>query len=170
LYFELEGEKLMVILPCFYSSNFQPIKQGEEMKKLTEELYFFDLFTEPMKKHMMESITGDGISVCSAKPRLVDGKPTANPRYLQVRPDKTNPKGRYLAELGARLYRRLSVEQPCVFPVAGVLSGRRNNPPDELNGAKIRPLCVYNPLHYQEYTTPCTTKSYLNFSWIMSVA
>jgi hypothetical protein len=35
-------------------------------------------------------------------------------------------------------------------PVAGVLGGRRNNPPDELNGAKIRPLCVYNPLHYQE--------------------
>ncbi len=120
------------------------------MKNLTEELYFFDLFTEPMKKHMMESITGDGISVCSAKPRLVDGVPTANPRYLQVRPDKTEPKGRYLAELGARLYRRLSVEQPCVFPVAGVLSGRRNNPPDELSGAKIRPLCVYNPLHYQE--------------------
>ncbi len=132
------------------SSNFQPIKQGEEMKKLTEELYFFDLFTEPMKKHMMESSVGDGISVCSAKPRLVDGIPTANPRYLQVRPDKTEPKGRYLAELGARLYRRLSVDQACVFPVAGILSGRRNNPPDELNGAKIRPLCVYNPLHYQE--------------------
>jgi hypothetical protein len=33
-----------------------------------------------------------------------------------------------------------------IFPVASVLSGRRNNPPD---GA-IRPLCVYNPIHYQE--------------------
>ena len=120
------------------------------MKKLTEELYFYDMFTEPMKKHMMEATTGEGVAVCSAKPRLVDGKPTKNPRYLQVRPDKTNPKGKYMAELGARLYRRLSVEQACVFPVTGVLSGRRNNPPDELNGAKIRPLCVYNPLHYQE--------------------
>lgn len=132
------------------SANFEPIKRGEEMKNLTEELYFFDLFTEPMKKHMMEATTGEGVAVCSAKPRMVDGKPTKNPRYLQVRPDKTQPKGKYLAELGARLYRRLSVHQPCVFPVAGVLSGRRNNPPDELNGAKIRPLCVYNPLHYQQ--------------------
>jgi hypothetical protein len=34
--------------------------------------------------------------------------------------------------------------------VAGVLGGRRNNPPDELNGTKIRPLCVFNPIHYQE--------------------
>ena len=25
-----------------------------------------------------------------------------------------------------------------------------SDPPDELNGKKIRPLCVYNPLHYQE--------------------
>lgn len=120
------------------------------MKNLTEELYFFDLFTEPMKQHLMEATEGEGMAVCSAKPRLVDGKPTKNPRYLQVRPDKTKPKDKYLAELGARLYRRLSVDQACVFPVAGVLSGRRNNPPDELNGAKIRPLCVYNPLHYQE--------------------
>jgi len=33
-----------------------------------------------------------------------------------------------------------------VFPVISVLSGRRNNPPDD----GIRPLCVYNPIHYQE--------------------
>lgn len=34
--------------------------------------------------------------------------------------------------------------------MAGVISGRRNNPPDEINGTKIRPLCVFNPIHYQE--------------------
>jgi hypothetical protein len=120
------------------------------MEQLTEELYFFDRFTDPMQKYMKEASSGEGFAVCSAKPRLVDGKPTNNPRYLQVRPDVTVPKDRYLAELGARLYRRLSVDQPCVFPVAGVLGGRRLNPPDTLNGAKIRPMCVYNPLHYQE--------------------
>jgi len=136
--------------PALFCSNFQPIKCGEEMKNLTEELYFYDLFTEPMQKHMMDAAEDEGVAVCSAKPRMVDGKPTKNPRYLQVRPDKTIPKDKYMAELGSRLYRRLSVDQPCVFPVAGVLSGRRNNPPDELNGAKIRPLCVYSPLHYQE--------------------
>ena len=80
--------------------------------------------------------------------------------------DVVFPRDRYLAELGARLYRRLSVDEPCVFPVCGVLSGRRNNPPDELNGVKIRPLAVYNPLHYQElpellmdYITCVTGKS-----------
>jgi len=142
----------VTLLISFYSANFQPIEQGPEMKELTEELGFFDLFTEPMKQHMLKAAAGSEgeYAVCSAKPRLVDGKPTKNPRYLQVRPDVTFPKGRYLAELGARLYRGLSVNDPCVFPVAGVLSGRRNNPPDELNGAKIRPLCVYNPLHFQE--------------------
>lgn len=132
-----------------FCSNFQPI-QPDEMKTLTEKIYFYDLFTEPMQKHMEDSIKIGGNNICSAKPRLVDGAPTKNPRYLQVRPDVAKPEDRYLAELGARLRRRLSVDDPCIFPVAGVLSGRRNNPPDELNGVKIRPLCVYNPIHYQE--------------------
>jgi phosphoenolpyruvate carboxykinase (diphosphate) len=29
-----------------------------------------------------------GYFVCSAKPRLIDGKPSANVRYLQNRPDQ----------------------------------------------------------------------------------
>jgi hypothetical protein len=135
--------------PGLFCSNFEPI-DPETMKSYMEELYFYYLFTDPMQKHMMDSANGEGKNICSAKPRMVAGQPTKNPRYLQVRPDVTMPKDRYLAELGARLYRHLSVEQPCVFPVVGVLSGRRNNPPDELNGKKIRPLCVYNPIHFQE--------------------
>jgi hypothetical protein len=61
-----------------------------------------------------------------------------------------NPEDRYLAEMGSRLYRKLSVQDKVVFPVAGVLGGRRNNPPDVLDGKPIKPLCVYNPIHYQE--------------------
>lgn len=132
-----------------FCSNFQPIKP-DEMKKLTEQLYFWDLFTPSMQQHMADAVVGSETTICSAKPRIVDGKPTKNPRYLQVRPDVSKPRDRYLAEFGARLYRRLQANSPCIFPVAGVLSGRRNNPPDELDGAKIRPLCVYNPIHYQE--------------------
>ena len=132
-----------------FCSNFQPIEK-EEMKELSQQLYFYDLFTSPMQKHMQDAAESDMKNICSAKPRIVEGKPTKNPRYLQVRPDVSKPRDRYLAELGARLYRHLSASDPCVFPVAGVLSGRRNNPPDELNGMKIRPLCVYNPIHYQE--------------------
>ncbi len=37
-----------------------------------------------------------------------------------------------------------------MFPVISVLSGRRNNPPDEIDGVKIRSLAVYGPIHYQE--------------------
>jgi hypothetical protein len=134
-----------------FCSNFEPIG-AVEMKHATEQIYFFDRFTEPMQQHMKHAaeLTNGEVNICSAKPRLVAGAPTKNPRYLQVRPDVSVPRDRYLAELGARLYRKVSVDAPCIFPVAGVLGGRRNNPPDELNGAKIRPLCVYGPLHYQE--------------------
>lgn len=88
--------------------------------------------------------------MCSAKPRIWHGQQTKNPRYLQVRPDVSRPRDKYLAQLGTRLYRKISVIDPCVFPVAAVIGGRRNNPPDECNGIKIRPLCVFNPIHYQE--------------------
>lgn len=135
--------------PGLFVSNFQPLS-AEEMRDISENAHMFSLFTEPMRKHMERSLTSMGHNICSAKPRLVGGAPTKNPRYLQVRPDMSHPEGRYLAELGARLYRRISVDEPCVFPVISVLSGRRNNPPDEIDGKKIRPLCVYNPIHYQE--------------------
>jgi phosphoenolpyruvate carboxykinase (diphosphate) len=63
-----------------------------------------------------------------------------------VRPDLASPRDRHVAEVGARLQRRLPRDKPVIFPVAAILSGRRNNPP----GEGIRPLCVYNPIHYQE--------------------
>lgn len=149
-----------------FTSNFEPIK-NDVMKDLTEELNMFDLFTEPMQKHMLRSMNSTGgTNVCSAKPRIVDGKPTKNPRYLQLRPDVANPRDRYLAELSARLYRKTPSTAPVVFPIVGVISGRRNNPPDELDGIPIRPLCVFNPIHYQElpelfmdYITCVTGKS-----------
>ena len=103
-----------------------------------------------MKKHMMRCIKEGGVNICSAKPRIWHGQQTKNPRYLQVRPDVAKPRDKYLAQLGTRLYRKLSTTDPCVFPVAGVIGGRRNNPPDEINGVKILPLCVFNPIHYQE--------------------
>lgn len=132
-----------------FVSNFQPLS-AEEMRDLTEQVDVFERFTPKMKAHLTASAASQMSNVCSAKPRLVGGKPTKNPRYLQVRPDMSSPEGPYLAELGARLYRGIPSHEPCVFPVISVLSGRRNNPPDEIDGVKIRPLCVYNPIHYQE--------------------
>jgi hypothetical protein len=76
----------------------------------------------------------------------VDGRPTKNPRYLQIRPDLLAPRETYLAEMGARLRRRLPPGAPVLNPVAAVLPGRRNNPPEP----GIRPLACYNPIHYFE--------------------
>jgi hypothetical protein len=101
-----------------------------------------------MRDHVTRNArrSDDGYSVCSAEPRIIDGRRTKNPRYLQVRPDLTRPLDRYVAEMGARLNRRLPLHAPVLFPVVGVLSGRRNNRPEQ----GIRPLCVYGPIHYQE--------------------
>jgi hypothetical protein len=76
----------------------------------------------------------------------VGGKPTKNPRYLQTRPDLVRARDRYVAQMGARLNRKLTIDDPVLFPVISVLSGRRNNRPE----ADTRPLCVYGPIHYQE--------------------
>ena len=86
--------------------------------------------------------------VSSANPRIVDGKPTKNPRYLQTRPDLFDPKSVYLALAGTRLRRKLSHKHSVLYPVRSVLPGRRNNPAED-NG-KIRPLCCFAPIHYLE--------------------
>ncbi len=86
--------------------------------------------------------------ISSHQPRIVDGKPTKNPRYLQNRPDLDDPRSLYLGILGTRFYRRMPLEAAVPMPVNAVLAGRRNNPPDEKAG--IRALAVYNPIHYQE--------------------
>ncbi len=48
--------------------------------------------------------------------------------------------------MAARLRRRLPPGQPVLKPVAAVLPGRRNNPPE----TGIRSLACYNPIHYFE--------------------
>ena len=49
---------------------------------------------------------------CGTHPRLVNGKPSTNPRYLQTRPDLVNPRDAYLAEMAARLEREISASRP----------------------------------------------------------
>jgi hypothetical protein len=130
-----------------FCSNFQPLTR-DDARRIAEDVTMHDAFTAPMREHVSRSAgrTDDGYSICSAQPRLMNGRPTRNPRYLQVRPDLAHPRDRYVADMGARLSRRLPLHAPVLFPVIGVLSGRRNNRPEE----GIRPLCVYGPIHYQE--------------------
>ena len=66
----------------------------------------------------------------SANPRLVDGKPSKNPRYLQQRPDRTNARATAAADLSSHLVRRLPSGAPLPLPVDVIAAGRRNNPPD----------------------------------------
>ncbi|HET9933062.1 MAG TPA: hypothetical protein VFQ35_20305, partial [Polyangiaceae bacterium] len=143
--FDKQTEEDMSGLGLF-CSNFQPLT-ATDAKAIVEEVAVHDAFTAPMGEHVSKNAErADGFSICSARPRLVGGKPSKNPRYLQVRPDVVKVRDRYLAEMGARLYRRIPLPERVIFPVISVLSGRRNNPPD---GA-IKPLCVYSPIHYQE--------------------
>ncbi len=133
--------------PGLFCSNFQPLTR-EDTQRIVEDVAVHDAFTQPMREHVAANAAraSGGYSICSAEPRLIGGKRTKNPRYLQVRPDLARPRDRYIAEMGARLNRRLPLHAPVLFPVISVLSGRRNNRPDE----GIRPLCVYGPIHYQE--------------------
>jgi len=132
--------------PGLFCSNFQPLGR-EDAQRIMEEVAVHDAFTKPMREHVVRNAArDDGYSICSAQPRLIADKPTKNPRYLQLRPDLARPRDRYVAEIGARLSRRLPFHAPVLFPVISVMSGRRNNPPE----TGIRPLCVYGPIHYQE--------------------
>ena len=59
----------------------------------------FEQFTAPMRKMLSRLRRGGqaGLLRLLAHPRLVDGKPTKNPRYLQIRPDLEDPRAVYLA-------------------------------------------------------------------------
>ena len=132
-----------------FISNFQPLTPNDA-RELIEDVIHYEEFSKPMRDVISRAAQGrEGeYFVSSAHPRLVDGKPSLNVRYLQRRPDIVNPVMRYLAEISTRLTRGLSSDQAVHFPVNAVLPGRRNNPRDVAAG--IRPLAIYNPIHYQE--------------------
>jgi len=132
-----------------FISNFEPLS-GEYARELVADAIHFAEFSEPMQQLIRAAaqLDGEHYFVSSAHPRLVDGRPSPNVRYLQQRPDLAVPRQRYLAETATRLARGLAADQPVYFPVNAVLSGRRNNPADAARG--VRTLAVYNPIHYQE--------------------
>lgn len=135
--------------PGNFFSNYEPLTQADA-RALIDDAVGFDQFTEPMQ-NLLKSMAGSTqfkYFVSTAHPRVVDGKPSKNPRYLQLRPDLFNPREKYLAEMATRLQRHLPLSEPVLTPVGAVVPGRRNNPPDQ--PAKIRPLAVYNPVHYME--------------------
>lgn len=133
--------------PGNFFSNYEPLTP-DAARGLVEETIHFDQYTPPMQE-CIRAVAESGkpaFLVATSHPRIVEGKPSKNPRYLQIRPDLLAPRAVYLAEMGARLYRRIPTAQPLHNPVTAVLPGRRNNPPDD----GVRPLSVYGPVHYME--------------------
>jgi hypothetical protein len=135
--------------PGMFLSNFEPLT-ADVVRSLVDHVVEFDQYTEPMKR-LLEQFGENPetrYAVSSAHPRLVNGKPSTNPRYLEPRPDLANPRATYLAEMAARLSREIPAGKPVYQPVNAVMAGRRNNPPDPKIG--LPPLAVYSPIHYQE--------------------
>ncbi|MDT8282137.1 MAG: hypothetical protein RQ982_04905, partial [Gammaproteobacteria bacterium] len=131
-----------------FISNFEPLT-ATDASELIEDVIGFQNYSKPIQELILKAAESrDEYFVSSAHPRIVDGERSKNVRYLQKRPDLANPRSLYLAKVGTRLSRGLTADQPVHFPVNAVLQGRRNNPEDKKAG--IRPLAVYNPIHYQE--------------------
>ncbi len=132
-----------------FLTNYEPLTRQDAIE-LYEDAINFDQYTEPVQKLIIRVAEGDkeGYFAIPSHTRIVDGTPTNNPRYLQNNIFKRETQDTYLAETGIRLFRKIEPDQPVHFPVNAVLPGRRNNPAEKAAG--IRPLSVYNPIHYQE--------------------
>ncbi len=131
-----------------FFSNYEPLTRSVSQEMELDAIRFGN-FTEPMQTTIREFNRSErpDYVISSSTPRIVDGSPSKNPRYLQTRLDLEDERSVYIANVGARLYRRFDdkAHQP-PFPVNCVLPGRRNNPPSE----GVRALAMYNPIHYQE--------------------
>lgn len=132
-----------------FISNFEPLTRSKAMELMDKAIYLSE-YSEPMRKMIIDAEKDDNFQyfVLSSQPRIVNGKPSQNPRYLQLDPIFKNPFPHYVSDISARLFRKLGLDQTVLHPVGAVLPGRRNNPPDQKTG--IRPLAVYGPVHYQE--------------------
>jgi len=135
--------------PGNFISNFEPLSTSQ-VRGIVEDVIDFEKYTLPMQKMLREAAERNAAyAVSSSQPRVLsDGSQTKNPRYLQDRPDMVNARDTYVGYRGMQLFRKTPADGPVHAPVAAVLCGRRNNPPDREAG--IRSLAVYNPLHYQE--------------------
>ena len=146
--YDKEAEQEIVDNNTFLT-NYEPLSKKNAIE-LVENAISFEKYTQPVKDFVSEVAESDRdcYFVTPSHPRIVNGEPTKNPRYLQRNIFKEETPDSYLGEIGVRLFRKIKPSDPVYWPVNAVLPGRRNNPADR--GAGIRPLAVYNPIHYQE--------------------
>ena len=136
--------------PGTFISNFAPLTHADA-RDMVQDVAEFARYTAPMAgliEHIAEMGDDEGPDyfVSSSEPRIVDGKRSKNPRYLQIRPDIANPEATASADVAFHLLERVPLTEPCPAEVDIVAAGRRNNAAEP----GVPPLCTYNPLHYME--------------------
>lgn len=137
-------------LPGTFISNYEPLTRADA-QALVDDAVSFDLYTEPVKrlvKDFLASPDNGEYIIVPSNTRIVKGKASTNPRYLQFNRNSVENRDTYVAEVGIRLHRKIRPQDPVTHVVNAVMPGRRNNPADPKTG--IRALSVYNPIHYQE--------------------
>ena len=136
--------------PDNFLSNFEPLT-AEQARELVDRVTEFDEFTAADAAAARGPPPRRAPATSSARPipRLVDGKPSKNPRYLQIRPDLLDPMSRYVAERGMRLSRG-DPGRParCRSRSTRCWSAGATTRPTPRPASA--PLAVYNPIHYQE--------------------
>lgn len=145
-----EGAEQDLVSDNVFLTNYELLTKKDAVK-IYEDTINFDKYTTPVKELIEGVVTSDNDEEYFALPshtRIVNGEPTKNPRYLEPNIFFNEIEASYLGEIGVRLYRKVKSEDPVINVVNAVLPGRRNNPVDKKAG--IRPLAVYNPIHYQE--------------------
>ncbi|MDB4583266.1 hypothetical protein N9164_08955 [Draconibacterium sp.] len=144
-----KGAEQDIVQNDTFLTNYEPLTT-KNAKELKANAISFEKYTQPIKDFISNIAESEKETyfVAPSHTRIVDGKPTKNPRYLQQNIFKNETQDSYLGEVGVRLHRKIRQNDPVVWPVNAVLPGRRNNPADKEAG--IRPLSVYNPIHFQE--------------------
>lgn len=133
-----------------FITNFEPLTK-EQVQEVKDDVMGYTLYTDAMKENIDKFLDSDGkYCVVSSEPRIVNGAPSKNPRYLETRRDFRDPIQNYIAKVGTHFSRSIGINEALLEPVNAVLPGRRNNPPGMEDGKKILPLSVYSPIHYQE--------------------
>ncbi|MDV7187479.1 hypothetical protein R3X25_09320 [Lutibacter sp. TH_r2] len=145
-----EGAERDLVSNNVFLTNYELLTKKDAIE-IYEDTINFDKYTQPVKDLIISIVNSPNEEEYFSLPshtRIVDGEPTKNPRYLERNIFINETEDSYLGDIGVRLYRKIKSEDPVINIVNAVLPGRRNNPAERKAG--IRPLAVYNPIHYQE--------------------
>ncbi|MDO5987331.1 hypothetical protein Q4Q39_07975 [Flavivirga amylovorans] len=145
-----KNAELDIVSDGRFLTNYELLKKKDAIA-LYEDTINFDKYTQPVQDFIISIVNSpneEEFFVVPSHTRIISDGPTKNPRYLEPNRFVNETEASYLADVGVRLVRKIKSDEPVIHVVNAVLPGRRNNPVDKKAG--IRPLAVYNPIHYQE--------------------